>query len=143
MLPLYIALSFAYFSSPSIQIRAKDPVFAPNLKQVVSEVMDKFLSTELAYVPKEMREQQSNDAIERTYNYISSYFEPYRAYFPPVLAFGLFLILAGLGFILHRLSIWLGMGIFWFLKKTKFVLIENKQIEAETIVLWQQTTTKP
>lgn len=143
MLPLYIALSFAYFSSPSIQIRAKNPVFAPNLKQVVSEVVDKFLATELTSIPREQREQASGYAIERTYNYISSYFEPYRAYFPPVLAFGLFLILAGLGFIMHRLSTWLGMEMFWMLKKSNFVVIEKKQIEAETIALWPQTTTKP
>jgi hypothetical protein len=143
MIPLYIALSFAYYSSPSIQVRAQNADLAPNLKQVVSEVASKFLATELNQIPEEQREAASSYAIERTYNYFVSYFEPYREYFPPVLAFGLFLILVGLGFILHRLSIWLGMGIFWVLYKSKFVFIEKKQIEAESIALCPQTTTKP
>ena len=141
MIPLYIALSFAYYSSPSIQVRAKNADLAPNLKQIVSEVANKFLVTELSSLPPEQREAASSYAIERTYNYFVSYFEPYREYFPPVLAFGLFLILVGLGFILHRLSVWLGMGIFWLLRKTKFVVIEKKQIEAESIALWPTITT--
>ena len=143
MIPLYIALSFAYFSSPSIQVRAQNADLAPNLKQVVSEVVNKFLAKELNQASPEEREAASSYAIERTYNYFVSYFSPYRNYFPPVLAFGLFLILVGLGFILHRLSTWLGMGIFSLLKASNFVIIEKREITAESIALWPQTTTKP
>ena len=131
LLPIFIALSFAYFLSPSIQIRAQNADLAPNLKDVVREVADKFLQGEFS----EGGEVAKEHAVERAYDYFLSYFEPYREYFPPMLAFGLFLILWGLGFIMNRLSVWIGIILFWILRKSHFISIEHRQVDAETIVL--------
>ncbi|MEK7616007.1 MAG: hypothetical protein AAB420_02255 [Patescibacteria group bacterium] len=141
MLPLYFALSFAYFLSPSIQERVKDPVLSPSLKQAVSRVMDEFLEAE-KNIPQAQKQIAKNYALEQTYDTITRWSDPYRVYFPPVLAFGLFLMLWGLGFALHWLSTWIGALLFVLLRKTKFVVIEKRNIEAEHIALWQQTTTK-
>jgi len=51
------------------------------------------------------------------------------------LAFGLFLILWGLSWIFIWLSVLLGMLIFWILKKTKVVSIEERDIKAEVLIL--------
>ena len=121
MIPLYIVLSFAYFATPAIQQAAQRDIFLPStLKQAVSFA-----------------------ALERVDDAITYWAEPYRDYFPPVLAFGLFLILWGLGFLLHRLATGLGTLIFWLLRKTGFVIITEKMIPSESISLWPPTTTKP
>ena len=61
--------------------------------------------------------------------------KPYFQYAPPLLAFGLFLVLWGLSWFFIQLSVLVGMLMFWILKKTNFVKIEKKNIEAETLVV--------
>ncbi|MEK7583356.1 MAG: hypothetical protein AAB483_03065 [Patescibacteria group bacterium] len=112
MIPLYIALSFAYFASPSIHENVRTQQTAPTFKQAVQ-----------------------NYVIEQAYDQIMRQLAPYRAYFPPVLAFGLFLVLWGLGFVFHRVAAWLGMLIFWLLRKANFVAIQEMDVKAESMVL--------
>ncbi len=121
MIPLYIVLSFAYFATPAIQQASQRDVPLPHtIKQAVSGV-----------------------ALQRAYDLIIYWAEPYREYFPPVLAFGLFLVLWGLGFVLHRVATMIGVLLMLVLRKTKFILITEKMISREQISLWPPTTTKP
>lgn len=110
MVPLYIALSFAYFQSPSVYENIETQEESPSFKQAVQ-----------------------NYAIEQAYDQAMRILEPYRAYFPPILAFGLFLVLWGLGFIFHRVSAWFGMLLFWLLRKANFVRIEEVDTKAQAI----------
>ena len=112
MVPLYIALSFAYFQSPSIHENARDEQTAPTFKQVVQ-----------------------NYVIEQAYDQAMHQLVPYRAYFPPVFAFVLFLVLLGLGFVFHRISAWIGILLFWLLRKLQFVKIVEVDTKAENIAM--------
>ena len=134
MIPLYIALSFAYFQSPSIQTATRDQKLSPTFKQIAGDVLDRFLESQNE-VSEQDKQFAKNYAIEQAYDTIMSYFEPFRPYFPPIFAFGLFLVLLGLGFIFHRVSSWVGMILFWLLRKTQFVKIVEVDTKAQSIAI--------
>lgn len=80
-------------------------------------------------------EAYANQVSRRALDALSYYAREYAPFLPPVLAFGLFIVLWGLAYVFIYLSILLGMLIFWVLRKTGFVKIEVVQIPSEFIKL--------
>src|SRR3989344_1720239 len=70
-----------------------------------------------------------------TFREINTFLKPYFQFAPPLLAFGLFLVLWGLSWFFIWLSVLVGMLIFWILKKTKMVIIKEKDVKAEMLVI--------
>ncbi|MEK7603954.1 MAG: hypothetical protein AAB461_02425, partial [Patescibacteria group bacterium] len=70
-----------------------------------------------------------------TVQQINNLLSPYFQYAPPLLAFGLFLILLGLNWIFVWLSVLAGVGIFWILKKTGFIMIKEYDIKGERLTV--------
>ena len=81
------------------------------------------------------KEKIVNEITSNVFQQLNSFLKPYFRYAPPLLAFGLFLILWGLSWFFVWLSVLVGMGIFWILKKTGIVRIEEKDVKAEVLIV--------
>ena len=133
LLPLLLAVSFGYYLSPSIQLQAAKQGVSPTFREVASRTMDAFLKTEDG--TNDEKQEAKSAALEKLYDLYDRQVQPYRQYFPPVLAFGLFIALWGLSFILIPVSVWTAHGMFAILRRTGFVKVEELDIKAERINL--------
>ncbi len=133
MLALLIMISFAYYSTPGVQESAVSQRLPASVKKIVETSTDVFLGSQLQEVPPNQRAQAKNQVVNQVMVEFTNLARPYFHYFPPVIAFGLFLILEGLSFIFVWLSIWLGQLIFWSLRKSGFVVVEEKEVKAEVL----------
>lgn len=135
VMPFLIGISFVYYFSPQLQTRAKDGLFPQSFQQTIAVGVQKFVEGSGEAPPGYNTKTAANQAVDNTFGRINTYLRPYQAYLPPLLAFGLFIILLGLGFLFN----WLGTLVarLWFviLRKSGFVIIEEKDVKAETIKL--------
>jgi len=134
VMAFFLIISFAAYQSPGIKN-------LKNVKQLPSQ-SEVFIKTIIAktagsYVEGSPSEKQGiiNQISNQTLQSINDFLRPYFKYSPPVVAFGLFLILWGLSWIFVWLSVLLGMFIFWVLKKLKVVKIEEREVKAEVLVV--------
>lgn len=133
IMPLLIMISFAYYLDPKVQASAQSNQLPPTVREVIAKTVDTFLGGELQKVPAAQRQQTKNQIIIETERQFTNLAKPYFRYLPPILAFGIFLILQGLSFVFTWLAVLIGMGMFWVLRRFKVVKITNKQVEAEAI----------
>lgn len=131
--PLLIMISFAYYLDPSVQAGARAGQLPPTVRQTIAKTVDAFLGSELAELPPAQRQQTKNQIMTETERQLTNLAKPYFQYLPPVLAFGLFLILQGLSFVFVWPAVWLGMGLFQMLRRFNFVKIAAKQVEVQTV----------
>lgn len=131
----FILISFAAYQSPAIesfknieQIPSTGIVF---IKTIVSQILGGHLS---GVEPGE-KEAVFNQVTQEVLKEANTILEPYFEYVPPALAFGLFLVLLGIGWIFVWLSVGLGVAVFWILRKTRFVKIELCDVKSEKIVV--------
>ena len=130
VLPLMLALSFAYFLSPVVQVQYEEQKIPLTLKQVISATVNTLISDE--------QEEQPHLGGEITDEVIAKLLwaaRPYQKYTPPLLAFGLLIILWGISFILNFISSWLAALIFWMFRRFNFVRFDIVQVHAESIRL--------
>lgn len=135
ILPLLIMISLVYFSDPQVQATARSNQLPPTINQAISKTVTTFLGDEFQALPAGRREQVKSELTKQVTDQLTKLAKPYFKYTPPILAFGLFLILQGLSFIFVWLAVWLGMLVFWILKRAGFVKIVEREVKAETIAL--------
>lgn len=134
VLPLLLCLSFGYYLSPLIQDHPPRLEFPPTFREIVSVTVDRFAQ---AVEGNEvvLSEEIKNNALDHMIATLEHYAQPYQNYFPPFLAFWQFVILIGISFIFTHLAELIAMIIFKILLMTKFVAVETKMIEAESVSL--------
>ena len=76
-----------------------------------------------------------NQVTQEIVKQANSFMEPYFEYAPPALAFGLFLVLWGVGWIFVWLAVFLSLLVFQILQKIKFFKIEEYDIKAQKITI--------
>src|SRR3989344_206239 len=135
ILPLLITLSFAYYQTPLILERAKQGITSPTLNQFISTTAETFLKSQGEKLTEQQKAEMQKQLMQRELAGLSGIGQRYSAYLPPLLAFGLFLILWGIEFILVYLSVFLVMLLFWILRRTNFVMIELVDVKSEFIKL--------
>ena len=134
VMAFFLIISFAAYQSPGIK-NLKNVKQLPSQSEVfIKTIIEK---TAGSYVEGSPSEKQGiiNQISNQTLQSINDFLRPYFKYSPPVVAFGLFLILWGLSWIFVWLSVLLGMFIFWVLKKLKVVKIEEREVKAEVLVV--------
>ncbi len=134
VMALFLIISFAAYQSPGIK-SLKNAKQLPSQSEVfVKTIIEK---TAGSYVQGSASEKRGiiNQVSSQTLQSLNDFLRPYFKYAPPVVAFGLFLILWGLSWIFVWLSVLFGMLIFWILKKTRVVRIEEKDVKAEVLVI--------
>ncbi len=135
ILPIFIVVSFAYYLSPLAQGSKNDKGLPPTVKSLLVKTVDAVVNSQLAGLPAKDQEQAKNQVMSQVSRWVLDYVAPYSQFFPPILAFGLFLVLIGFNFIFVWLGTWLAMLIFKVLKKIKFVSIIEKDVKAESITI--------
>ena len=131
--PLLVLVSFAFYFSPSVQLSAQTKQLPPTIKQVVERTVSGFLGQEIQSLPPQERKQAENQLVSEVINQLTKFAEPYFKFFPPILAFGMFLILQGLRFIFIWIGVVISVLLFWALKKSRLVRIKMVQKEAEEL----------
>lgn len=131
---ILVMISFAFFFSPSVQSSARNKQLPPTFKQVIERTVNTFLGGEIKDLPPKERQQAENQVMTQVITQFTDFLEPYFQYLPPILAFGLFLILQGLSFVFVWLAVLISVLLFWVMKKSGMVRIQVVQKEAEEII---------
>jgi hypothetical protein len=105
----------------------------PTVKQVVETTVGNFLGQQVQSLPPQQQQQAKNQIVSQVLEQMTIFAQPYLKFLPPILAFGLFLVLEGLSFIFIWLSVLFGWLIFIVLKKSGFFRISIAQKEAEQL----------
>lgn len=133
VMALFVLVSFAAFQSPVAEGIAKAGQLPSASEQLMRSIVESIIGGQIPSGSE--KENIITQVTTQTFQQINSLFKSYFKYAPPLLAFGLFLILWGLSWIFVQLSVLVGMGIFWILKKSKFLKIENKDVKAEMLTV--------
>ena len=129
--PILILISFAFYFSPTVQLSVDDKQLPPTIKEVIEKTVGGFIGQEVQSLPPQERKQAEKQVVTEVLNQLTKLAEPYFRFFPPILAFGMFLILQGLSFIFVWLGTLIAVLLFWILKKSGFFRIKMVQKEAE------------
>src|SRR3989344_4425224 len=130
---LLVMISLAFFLSPSTQASVQRQELPPATKTIVEKSVSILAGEQLQNLPPDQRRSFLNQATGEVLKQFNNILKPYFKYFPPILAFGLFLILQGLSFIFVWLAIAVAMGLFWIIKKSGLIRIRMVQKEAEEL----------
>jgi len=132
---LFILISFAVYQSPFSEELEKSERLPSASQNFIRSVVEQTIGNQIQTNNEREKQNIINQIANETFGEFNVFLKPYFKYAPPILAFGLFLILWGLSWIFIWLSVLFGILIFWILKKTNFVKIEKKQVEAEALVI--------
>lgn len=142
--PILLLVSFAFFFSPGLQASphtyeigvgasAARQELPPTAHEVISRIVVGLLGGELEQLPPEERQKTEKLLVEQVFDRFNQILGPYFKFLPPILAFGLFLILQGLSFVFVWLGTLIAMLLFWILKKLGLIQIVTTQVEAERV----------
>jgi hypothetical protein len=135
ILGMFVMFSFAAYQSPlAEQIKKSDRL--PSQSEVFFRgIVEKTIGHKIEASTPQQKQRLLNEIASQTFQEFNSFLKPYFQYAPPVLAFGLFLILWGLSFIFVWLSAAIGLALYWVLRKTGVVRIEKQMVEADVLVV--------
>ena len=135
VLGLFILISFAAYESPAIE-SFQDIQKLPSSSEIfIKTVVEQTLSGQLVEATPQQKELVLSQVTQELISQANSFLEPYFQYAPPALAFGLFLILWSVGWIFMLLSVFLGVIMFWVLRKTNFIKIEDYDVKAQKLTI--------
>lgn len=126
---ILILVSFGYFLSGGLQAAAQKKELPGAVRTTVQVVVGSYIGENLEMENPSLRAQ----ATETILGQITNFLNPYFVFLPPILAFGLFLVLQGLSSIFIWLAVAMTLFLFWFLKVLKVVKIETASKQAEVI----------
>lgn len=129
----FIMVSFAYFLSPAVQSIAEREELPPTFSQAVRQVFDVMFKSEVANLPPVEREETREQIISQAVVKANEIIKPFFGYMPPVVAFGLFLVLQGLSLVFVWLAIAVGIAVFSILKRLNFFRISEVQVKSEIL----------
>lgn len=135
IMPLLIMLSFVYYANPDVQASSKHNTLPPIITQAVEAASRVVAQTQLSKLSPSQRSIAQRELTNQVTDLINTEARPYREYFPPLLAFGLFLVLQGLGFVFLPIAGLLAWGLYEVLKAARFIRITEKDVKAEILEL--------
>lgn len=133
VMALFLLVSFAAFQSPVARGIAEARQLPSAGEQLIRSITESVVGGQIPAGPE--KESIINQVSNETFKQVNNILKPYFQYVPPLLAFGLFLILWGLSWFFIQLSVFFGMLIFWILKKIGFIKIEKYNIEVEKLII--------
>lgn len=136
VLGLFVMISFAAYQSPLLSDIKKSNKLPGQSQVFIQQIVDKTVGQKIPdSASPAQRQKLINEVVTQTIQEFNRILKPYFQYAPPLLAFGLFLILSGLSFIFVWLGIVVGMVLFWILRKTHVVNVEERDVKAEVLVV--------
>lgn len=131
----FILLSFAAYQSPAIESFKNITELPSSTDVFIKSITEQTLGGQLQEASPEQKEFVLNQVTEEIRREANLWLKPYFQYVPPALAFGLFLVLWGLGWVFVWLTMLVGMLFFQVLKKINFLRIGERDVKAEQIVI--------
>ena len=128
-----IMISVAFFLSPATQTAAQRQQLPESAKTFIAKTITTFLGDQVNELPPEQQGDALKQVTDEVLAKINAFLRPYFKYLPPILAFGLFLVLQGLSFIVVWLAALVALGLFAVLKRSGFVRIRLVPKEAEEL----------
>lgn len=134
MLAILLAISFAAYDSPIAEELKKTERLPSGTERFIGTIVKSTVGPRLDG-SEQQKETILAEVTRETFQEFNTFFSPYFKYAPPVLAFAVFLILWGLSWFFIQFSVLVGMLIFFILKMTGVVRIEEKEAKAEMLVV--------
>lgn len=131
----FILMSFAAYQSPAIESFKDIKELPSSSNAFIKSIVAQTLSGQLDEASPSQKETVLNQVTHEINREANRVLQPYFQYAPPALAFGLFLVLWGVGWVFVWLAVFLGMLLFQILKKYKFFRIEERDVKAEGIII--------
>ncbi len=135
ILGVFLLLSMGFYVLPSSQSVGVSDVSEGIQLQIERVYETPVVVSQLNQLPPAMRAQVKAELAKNIDRYAQRFLGPLSAYLPPLLAFGLFLVLWSVLFIYRELAIWSGSGLFKILKASGFVRVEEHDVKAQVLVL--------
>ena len=135
ILGLFVLVSFAVYQSPFAEELGKSERLPSASQNFIRSIVEQTVGRQVKTNNEREKQNIISQITGETFGEINTFMKPYFQYAPPLLAFGLFLILWGLSWIFIWMSVLLGMLIFLILKKTGIIRIEERDVKAEVLVV--------
>lgn len=135
ILGLFILISFAVYQSPFAEELEKSERLPSASQSFVRSIVEQTVGRQVQTNNEAEKQSIITQITNETFSEINTFLKPYFKFAPPLVAFGLFLILWGLSWIFIWLSMLLGMLMFWILKKTDVIKIEERDVKAEILIV--------
>lgn len=135
VIAFFVLTSFAAYQSPAIEEFKNIRQLPSSSEILIKTIVEQSIGSQLKEVSAQQKDLVLNQVTQEVVKEANLFLEPYFQYAPPALAFGLFLVLWGVGWIFIWLAVFLGMLIFWILKKIKFFRIEERDVKAEILIV--------
>ncbi|MBP9822333.1 MAG: hypothetical protein KBC81_02750 [Candidatus Pacebacteria bacterium] len=130
----FLMISFAAYQSQIAKDIEKTERLPSQIQTFFQQVSSQMYGSKIPGTPKQKQAIFQQIASE-AYLGINSFFKPYFKYAPPILSFALFLILLGLSWVFAWIAMGVGLLMFWVLKKTRVVRVEERDVRSEILVL--------
>ncbi len=132
---IFIMISFAAYQSSLADQLKSDAKLPSQTYQFFQKIAGTVGGSQLDDASPRERQSIINQVATEAYQQANKALKPYFRYAPPALAFGLFLILWGLSWLFVSVAMLVGMFLFWLLKKTGTVQIQERDVKAESIIV--------
>jgi len=132
---IFVLISFAAYQSPLAKEIERSQKLPSGTEVFIRDIVENTIGPRVDTGSEAEKQNIISQITDETFREINTFLKPYFQFAPPLLAFGLFLVLWGLSWILIWLSVLVGMLIFWILKKIGMVRIEEKDVKAEVLVV--------
>src|SRR3989344_233571 len=135
VLGIFVIISFAAYQSPLAKEIERSQKLPSGTEVFIQDIVENTIGPRVDTKNEIEKQNIISQITGETFREFNTLLKPYFQFAPPLLAFGLFLVLWGLSWILIWLSVLVGMLIFWILKKASFVKIEKRIVEAEILII--------
>ena len=130
----FLMISFAAYQSQVAKDIEKTERLPSQIQTFIQQITNQMFGPNIEGSPKQ-KQAVLNQVANEAYAGINNFFQPYFKYTPPILSFALFLILIGLSWIFAWVAMIIGLILFWILKKTRVIRIEERDVKAEVLVV--------
>jgi hypothetical protein len=135
LLGAYLMISLGFYLLPVSKQTDVSTISRDIQGSVRSTYSSQLVESQLSQLPPSVQAQVKAELGSQIDRQVRRFLGPLAPFLPPLLAFGLFLVLWGLSFVFRDLGLALAVGLFAALKATGFVLVEQKQVPAEVVTL--------
>lgn len=132
---VFLMVSVGFYLLPSSQQSGVASVSEGIQSSLDNAYEAPLVEQQLAELPSAVRSQFKRELAASIDKTVRAYLGPFASFIPPMLAFGLFLVLWSLSFVFRELALGLGMLLFWALRTSGFVRIKEQDIKAEVLSL--------
>ncbi len=135
ILPILILISFGYYYTPFVQ-GSRDNIQIPaTIERTVHSFALYFVKNQFNEDSSTRQSAITNQVVRQVIAQFDYIIRPYTRFVPPILAFGLFLVLQGVSFIFAWIALLFASVIFRILKTKKFIKIDHKETTVEAVSL--------